>query len=159
MPYKRKQKLNLISTIIFFSLLELVDQFLKLSWSFVWYFYSGDAFNIAFYGTLWHFSIVFWSSSLFFMAVDFFKPNFIYRYKIQSEKNIDLKLSDLKKPVKTALVNQFIVGVPAFYAFAKAMIWRGCSFDVFNVPSLPKIFIDILIFLVFQEIGFYYTHR
>jgi len=62
------------------------------------------------------------------------------------------------KAVKVVTFNHFVVGIP-FGAFTSYMfIQRGCSIGG-ELPTFPWVMLEILVFSLVEEIGFYYTHR
>ena len=62
-----------------------------------------------------------------------------------------LKTAVMNGPVGSLLFGYFITYLPEK--------WAGCSFKVEDVPTLPKVVLEVAFFFLVQEIGFYYAHR
>ena len=44
------------------------------------------------------------------------------------------------------------------YGVYHIMMWRGCDFGK-ELPTVQWVLLELTIFLLFEEIGFYYSHR
>ncbi|XP_077864718.1 fatty acid hydroxylase domain-containing protein 2-like [Saccoglossus kowalevskii] len=99
----------------------------------------------------------FWGLNGFFLFVDITgKPSFVLKYKIQRNKNVDLK--DVYRALPLVTINQIVVTLPSFYAWFYAARWRGCSCG-YDVPTLWEIGRDVAVAQLIQEFVFYYSHR
>ena len=63
------------------------------------------------------------------------------------------------KAAKVALYNQTVVGLPMSVMIFCVMKWRGCSCSPADMPTFPWSVVEVTIFTLVEEIGFYYTHR
>ena len=78
-----------------------------------------------------------------------------------SSSGLVFKVSGAKlgKAVAMVIFNQTVVGLPFTVGLYFAMRWRGCGFLPQHLPSSWRILGEIAIFVVMEEIGFYYFHR
>jgi len=118
------------------------------SWNF------SDETLVAYGMIIWHF-IVFYGVNAFFIILDRFKiPKYFYEYKIQ--KDITVSNSDYIKCLKNNLFNQTFILIPLFTLgtpiFIKAGWYSG------PIPSLYIIIRDFLVYILCEEVGFYYSH-
>lgn len=134
----------------------------KTLWEDVWRFtwvdvFQEDEFMISVAGTSIMSFAHFWLFSLFFFALDVFRPAFFMRYKIQD--NTVLDKAKMWKAVGVCLRNQLITFplcvVPMYYL----SIWRGCPFTPEDLPTFKWVLVEGTVFALVEEIGFYYTHR
>ena len=65
----------------------------------------------------------------------------------------------LGKAVAMAIFNHTVVGLPMTVVLYHAMQWRGCGFEPQDLPSGWRVLADLAVFVVLEEIGFYYFHR
>lgn len=56
------------------------------------------------------------------------------------------------------LFNQTIVGLPFAYLSYRLMKLRGIS-DIKELPTFHSVLFELAVFLLVEEIGFYYSHR
>ena len=68
-------------------------------------------------------------------------------------------MKDFWKAIRTVLVNQFIIGIPAQFINYLTMQQRGCTYLPEDLPTFKQIMFELAIFGVVEEIGFYYSHR
>jgi len=90
------------------------------------------------------------------MALDIFEPKFIMKYKIQEDKKVDRER--LLKAIRVCMFNQLVgllVSVPLFY-FVE---WRGMTFESNELPTFQWFLIELCVYILVEELGFYYTHR
>ena len=64
----------------------------------------------------------------------------------------------LKNALKTVLFNQMFVNLPFSVVLYFIMQWRGGSVHA-DLPTFKWVLLEIAVFLIFEEIGFYYFHR
>ncbi|CAI5443593.1 unnamed protein product [Caenorhabditis angaria] len=122
----------------------------------VYDYFDGDHFMIYVIGGTVVVNTMFWIFNTFFIIIDMLDPAWVQPYKIQDEKKPTL--SKYLSSLKTILPNQILVGplVTAFwYIPAK---YLDISFSA-PLPSGAEIFRDVLVCILFEEIGFYYSHR
>ncbi|XP_054157534.1 fatty acid hydroxylase domain-containing protein 2-like isoform X2 [Oppia nitens] len=119
--------------------------------------FDNNLFAMNFYGTLGIIYGMFWTVGLFYLFADITgRPGFLLKYKIQ-EPYTPMSKSEFLDLIGQVLFNQIVVMVPLFYLIARAFEWR--QFPTGQLPSLARIVGDYIVFLVVNEIGFYYTHR
>jgi len=104
-------------------------------------------------------SLAFWIPSLLFLIVDLTgKPAFLMRYKIQGPGMVPLSLPVLKKALKRVSVNAFVINPLLGFGLYHLFRWASGPFDR-SLPTLIELVSHIALFLLVEEIGFYYTHR
>lgn len=64
----------------------------------------------------------------------------------------------LKKAVKIVLFNGFVVSFPMTLFGFYLMKWRGCIVSG-EMPSFAWVLLELTVFSLVEEIGFYYSHR
>ncbi|XP_077984885.1 fatty acid hydroxylase domain-containing protein 2-like [Glandiceps talaboti] len=105
------------------------------------------------------FVLTFWVVNLPLFYLDLTgRPKFLYRYKIQKDKAMKLEEPRLRKLFKTILFNQLLMGGAVMYPYYVIARWRGCSAGD-DLPSLGKIFFDLICSACVVEPTFYYSHR
>ncbi|XP_049535306.1 fatty acid hydroxylase domain-containing protein 2-like isoform X2 [Anopheles darlingi] len=103
---------------------------------------------------------LYWVLGSFFVFVDFFQwPLFLRKYKNQPGVNEPLKWSDLRKIVKTVLINQFLISVPITFFGFRALLAAGEIISVRQLPTFFEVIRDLIISAIGWELGFYYSHR
>lgn len=123
-------------------------------------FFNQDDLLIFFIGSFLFTFCVFWLANLLFIIMDVTGwPSFLVKYKIQADKNSPLRLSDLARAVKIALYNQIVVSLPFMFVMYKTMVWRGCSRSPNDLPTFHWAVVEMTVFTLIEEIGFYYSHR
>ncbi|OQS07099.1 fatty acid hydroxylase domain-containing protein 2 isoform X2 [Thraustotheca clavata] len=101
--------------------------------------------------------VVFWVYSCIMMVIDATKPKWVMRYKIQPDKSVSNEMT--WKGVKIAMRNHVFVSIPmSFVWFNYVLPARGASASA-ELPPLSIVVRDLLVFLVIEEIMFYYSHR
>lgn len=127
-------------------------------WSDVYFLFGKNDFLLNVVGSLVVPNFVFWSFGgiLSYMAVTG-RPAFLMKYRIQDEKPIEW--SKLTKAIKVCLFNQFVVGFLLTIVGHPIVKWRGCSFTAEELPTFQWVLLEISVFILVEEIGFYYSHR
>jgi len=118
--------------------------------------FGGNDFLLATVGVYGILTAYFWINSLFFFALDIFQPKVFMKYKIQD--NTELKWPEVKKAIRVCCRNQFItflVSIPLYYLSRK----RGQQFNASDLPSFHWVLLEMCVFVMVEEIGFYYSHR
>ncbi|KDO27767.1 hypothetical protein SPRG_07366 [Saprolegnia parasitica CBS 223.65] len=101
--------------------------------------------------------VAFWLFSAIMMVIDATQPAWAQRYKIQPDKHVTGEQT--WKGFKIAVRNQFLVSLPMSYVwFNYVLPARGVS-PSDPIPPLSTVVRDLAVFLVFEEIMFYYSHR
>ena len=60
--------------------------------------------------------------------------------------------------LKSVFLNTVVINLLCSVVMFEILKLRGLS-SIRELPSIPKIIIDILLCLLLEEVGFYYTHR
>jgi len=81
------------------------------------------------------------------------------KYKTQPDKNQPIDSSRLLAAVKVALFNQIFISTPTSIAIFYIRQHLGASCHPDKLPTLLIVLLDLAIFTLVEEIGFYYTHR
>ncbi|XP_035796053.1 fatty acid hydroxylase domain-containing protein 2-like [Anopheles albimanus] len=103
---------------------------------------------------------LYWILGFFFVFVDLYQwPSFFRKYKNQPGVNEPLKWSDLRKIVKTVLINQFLISLPITFFGFRALLATGETINVRQLPTLFEVIRDLIISAIGWELGFYYSHR
>lgn len=87
------------------------------------------------------------------------KPAFLRKYKTQPGTNEPVDKKRLFQVIRQVLINQFVVQIPLLVLVYPLMEWRGCTNDIRTLPTFHKIILDLVLVIVIEEFGFYYTHR
>jgi fatty acid hydroxylase domain-containing protein 2 len=105
------------------------------------------------------FHILFWVLSGFFCYIDIFTPQLLEQYKVQANSERPSS-TEYWKCAKLVLINQ-IVFAPVYFIHHVIMNWRTNNTYtlVESWPSFGRFIIDIMIFLLVEEVLFYYIHR
>jgi sterol desaturase/sphingolipid hydroxylase (fatty acid hydroxylase superfamily) len=101
----------------------------------------------------------FWLSTGAFAIVDVFHfPKFLRAYKVQPKKSVGADW--YVKAAKQALFVQAVINLPLQLMYAYYMLYvSGRSISTEPVPSVPTVLKHLGVFLVLEELGFYYGHR
>jgi sterol desaturase/sphingolipid hydroxylase (fatty acid hydroxylase superfamily) len=103
----------------------------------------------------------FWVHSIILLIFDLNneKVTWLKSWKVQSTKNSPIELYRIKKCAIKSLSNQFLVTLPLLLVFYPLLTRRGLQVDSENFPIIKTITRDFMVFLIIEEIGFYYGHR
>ncbi|KAF7494734.1 Fatty acid hydroxylase domain-containing protein 2 [Sarcoptes scabiei] len=100
---------------------------------------------------------VYWSLGSFYTILDLYQwPNFLYQFKTQNYK---VTLDEIKTTVKLAFFNQITVQLVVAIIFEYIATWIRPIDSSPHVPELFIIVFHLIVFVIVQEIGFYYLHR
>ncbi|XP_072170718.1 fatty acid hydroxylase domain-containing protein 2-like isoform X2 [Diadema setosum] len=128
-------------------------------WGKIYDFFEGDHLNISLAAESF-LIIQYWIVCAFFLTVDIYKwPSVLLRYKIQSNQNDPIPPGKLRRAVLTVIANQTVVVLPLALAVYYYMGWRECGFSPAELPTFQWVMIELFVFLVIEEMGFYYSHR
>ncbi|XP_071786416.1 fatty acid hydroxylase domain-containing protein 2-like [Asterias amurensis] len=128
-------------------------------WMKIYNAFGGNIFLLSVVGSQAVTVTFYWLFSGFFLIIDVTgKPAFVLKYKIQDDQNMPVAWPKLKNAIKTVLFNQIFVNVPFSVVFYFVMQWRGGSVSA-DLPTFKWVLLEIAVFLIFEEIGFYYNHR
>jgi methylsterol monooxygenase len=124
--------------------------------------YNNDIkFILMTFGTQMIHFIYFWFHCIILNIIDLY-PNYfpnMRKYKIQPNKNDPIDMDKYWICIKQALFNQLFVNISFALITYPLFIYQDCSISIDNFPTLRRILLDFLIFIVIEEIGFYYCHR
>lgn len=87
------------------------------------------------------------------------RPAFLRKYKTQPGTNEPVDKKRLFQVIRQVLINQFLIGIPLLMISYPIAEWRGCLNDVRTLPSFHRIVFDLILFVLIEEVGFYYSHR
>ncbi|XP_059622725.1 fatty acid hydroxylase domain-containing protein 2-like [Phlebotomus argentipes] len=108
---------------------------------------------------IWTF-VLYWTVGGLYLLMDITeKPAFLRKYKIQPGTNEPMNREKLTKLLKTVLFNQFVIGFPMAFLNWHVMKERVDMNVVELFPSPARILLDLIVCLLLNEIGFYYSHR
>ena len=97
--------------------------------------------------------------SFIYLMIDMYPDTFSFVRKWKSQPEVFITNEQIKKAVHVALFNQMFVNMPfalvSYYLFKQ----RGLQLDPASFPAVSTVLRDFLVFMVFEEIGFYYGHR
>lgn len=103
--------------------------------------------------------IIYWFLGSIFMLWDVKKkPEFLNQYRIQITKNDPVDSEKLFKTVKTVMINQIVIGVPILWLTIQVAKIKS-SLNVRDVPSFPRLVLDITFYGFAHEVMFYCSHR
>lgn len=85
-------------------------------------------------------------------------PKFLRKYKVQPGTNEPVDQKRLLEVISTVLANQFLVGIPLSLLAYYAMVKRGLQ-PFKELPTFHWVLFELAVFIVIEEIGFYYSHR
>ncbi|ETV80596.1 hypothetical protein H257_06128 [Aphanomyces astaci] len=101
--------------------------------------------------------VVFWTHSAIMMVIDFTKPAWAQKYKVQADKFVSGEMT--WKAVKVALFNLLVVSLPmSIILFKLVLPWRGVS-PQSPLPSWGAVVVEFCTYIVVEEVLFYYSHR
>jgi len=101
---------------------------------------------------------LYWAHSGILLAIQLYRPQWVARFKTQPGTNEPIDLSKLSQGLKVVMANQLFVTFPAMVVLFPAFKWRGCS-TTLPLPSFNWVLVEFAVFLIVEEILFYYTHR
>eukprot|EP01135_Chromosphaera_perkinsii_P003052 Nk52_evm34s233 gene=Nk52_evmTU34s233 len=132
-------------------------------WAYLWAKLRADHsdYTLFVWGTFATHMLLFWSMSLFFLVLDYYKwPRVFMKYKIQDEYTYaPLDMKKWRKAAIRVIACQvvFIPGLLHLF-FDSAVNRMGVRFDL-PLPAFETVVRDLVVAVVVEEIGFYYTHR
>lgn len=119
-----------------------------------------DPFNVYVVGTITFSIIVYWTFGGLFTLMDVtLSPKALRRYKVQPQTNEPVDKAKLIDALKVVLFNQFIVQIPLAYVAYLLKKLKGFQENFREVPSFERVLLDLLVCILVDEIGFYYSHR
>lgn len=105
------------------------------------------------------FHLLFWALSGVFCYIDIYRPDVLEQYKVQGNTKRPTRI-EYWKCAQLVLLNQ-IIFAPMYIVHHYIMNWRTNDMytSVVMWPSFIRFISDIMIFLIVEEILFYYVHR
>ncbi|GBN10655.1 Fatty acid hydroxylase domain-containing protein 2 [Araneus ventricosus] len=132
---------------------------LQSHWDTVYELFGSDPFKLWVWGTFIVTTTTYWITGLSFLLIDLTgKPKFLQKYRIQKIATYPVTFNKVLRATKQILFNQFICGIPLAFLYYDAMVWRGYD-SRRNLPGLPRIAFEFLLFIFLEEIIYYYLHR
>lgn len=136
------------------------DDFWGRSWNRVIDLTGENPFVVYVIGTtVWSMGFYWFIGGLYLLMDLTLSPQALRKYKVQPETNEPVDKAALFDAIKVILFNQIFVGIPmtiiSFYLKKR----KGFLEDFRAVPSFDKVFLDLLVCILVDEIGFYYSHR
>jgi len=102
--------------------------------------------------------IFYWLYSSILLWIQLYHPQWVSRFKVQSDTNEPLDRARVWHGIKVVLCNQFFVSVPAAAVLVPLFKWRGSSTSL-PLPSFNWVVFEFGVFLIVEEILFYHSHR
>jgi methylsterol monooxygenase len=101
--------------------------------------------------------VLYWVFGCAFLLLDLTRrPASLIQYKIQAP--LDISSKELRQVITQVLVNQFVIGFLFFLThYHLSRYWGIHSGE--QLPTLSKAVTDLFVYLVVEEILFYYFHR
>ena len=124
----------------------------------IWTFLQAhiSEFNMYVFGVYGIHMLTFWFPNFILLYADFKNPNKWVQFKIQDGTNTPLDLNKFLHVVKTVLLNQLLIIMVSFLIFQHINTQKTFS-D--TLPSFLEIIMHIIIYVLIEEVFFYYTHR
>lgn len=118
-----------------------------------------DEFQLWVVGTFILTFAVYWIAGSFYTFMDVTnRPKFLRKYKVQPGTNEPVERKRLAQVIFTVLINQTLVGIPMTLLAYRAMTQRGFA-PFRELPTFHWVLFELAMFIVIEEIGFYYSHR
>lgn len=86
-------------------------------------------------------------------------PTALRKYKVQPQTNEPVDKDALIDAVKVILFNQIFVGIPLTIVSFYLKQRKAFPENFREVPSFEKVVVDLVVCILVDEIGFYYSHR
>jgi methylsterol monooxygenase len=142
----------LLSVILCGILLTLNSNFARESWNVV---KTRDPMELWVWTSLGLTTAIYWIYSLLLMPLDLY--NLLPQFKIQPTKHVNLSMH--WRCAKQVIFNQIFINVPLSFGLYHFNRWRG-SLEIRDLlPSSTEFMSHLIVFIVLEEIGFYYSHR
>ena len=134
--------------------------FWSRSWNRVIDVIGEDYFNVYVIGTTVFSFAVYWIFGGVFTLMDLtLNPKNLRKYKVQPNTNEPVDKTKLKDAIKIILFNQIVVGIPVAFAGYYVKKLKGFKENFREVPSFETTLVHLLVCILVDEIGFYYSHR
>lgn len=111
------------------------------------------------FGTFIWTTLVYWGVGSLYIYMDVTtKPKVLIKYKVQPGINEPVDKKKLLKAIRSVIFNQCFVGLPLMYGSYLMMQIRGLS-SLNQLPTFHWVLFEIGVFILAEEITFYYSHR
>lgn len=87
------------------------------------------------------------------------KPQILRRYKVQTNTNEPVDKNELIQTSKVIIFNQLFVGIPLAFISYYMKGLGGFPENFREVPNFSRVVIELIVCILVDEIGFYYSHR
>ncbi|KAM4678113.1 fatty acid hydroxylase domain-containing protein 2 [Discoglossus pictus] len=133
--------------------------FWQSQWGKVHDYFGGNELALFSLGAMAIPSLSFWLYNAVLMLTDLTgKPQFITKYRIQLGKNSPVDSAKLRHAVITVFLNQILISIPMVLLMYPFMKWRGSPCGM-ELPTFHWVLLELSIFVLIEEILFYYSHR
>uniref|UniRef100_A0A336LPF1 CSON010392 protein n=1 Tax=Culicoides sonorensis TaxID=179676 RepID=A0A336LPF1_CULSO len=134
--------------------------FWQSSWDYLLDLIGDDPKFLWVWGTSFITIAWYWIFGSFYIFMDLTnKPAFLRKYKTQPGTNEPVDKKKLFQVIRQVLFNQFFVSIPLLMISYPIAEWCGCLNEVRTLPTFHKIVFDLILFILIEEVGFYYSHR
>lgn len=121
--------------------------------------FGDDEYVLYIYGTnILAFSLYWVVGSLFTLLDVTNRPSWLRKYKVQPGENEPVKFRRLASAIGQVVFNQIFVAFPVSFLCFWIMKSRGLP-SVHTLPTFSRVLLELGVFIVIEEIGFYYSHR
>ncbi|CAN9501152.1 unnamed protein product [Ophioblennius macclurei] len=128
-------------------------------WTKLYVAFEGHEEALFYLGTMLAPFVAFWASNALLLIADTTgKPNFITRYRIQTDKNNPVDPDKLRHAVKTVFFNQIFISAPMVVICYHLMSWKGNPCGP-QLPTFHWALTELAVFSIVEEVMFYYSHR
>lgn len=114
-----------------------------------------DPFILYGFGTFFLTNAIYFSAGSLYTYMDFSLAN--REYKVQPGTNEPIDKQKFWKMFWDVVYNQTVIQLPFNLATFYAMQWRGIP-DIRELPSFHTVILELIGFLLVEEVLFYYTH-
>ncbi|ALC49257.1 CG11162, partial [Drosophila busckii] len=133
---------------------------LQASWSTLLDVIGDDPRQLWVLGTCTVVFVVYWLYAAIFTLMDITnRPKFLRKYKIQPGQNEPVELGKLWRAVKVVCFNLSVVNLVTTWVLFELLLKHRNSQDIRVLPSFGRIVRDLVVFVILEEIMFYYAHR
>jgi len=136
------------------------ENFWSKCWNRVIDVIGDDHFNVYVVGTLTFTFSVYWVFGGLYTLMDLtLSPRLLRKYKVQPHTNEPVDKAMLYDAIKVILFNQIFIAFPMAYIAYYTKKLKGFPENFREVPSFERVLLDLVVCIIVDEIGFYYSHR
>ncbi|CAE7545443.1 FAXDC2 [Symbiodinium microadriaticum] len=100
----------------------------------------------------------FWAHCIPLAIIDLNPEYFKWCSRWKTQQGVHVSREKYQRAIEVALFNQFAVNIPysicAYFLFE----WRGFNYGLDTFPTVSRILLDFVGFVVVEEVAFYYGH-